>query len=188
MDLIIHLVQALFGGTLVLLMRNDTIESLGDLNLKKGFWLILAAAMTLGLGLIKYDPWQANLLALVAAWLWSDGHNWILSPPGQILGNKEDEHRTRPSKYLDAALLFIGEKHVADEELGLTPWFIASALRYWLPCVGAFWITGNGWLVLAGPLIIFGYWPVAWWLERLIKSDTKFIGAFLAGAIFYGVL
>lgn len=188
-DVLVLILQAALGGFIVLAMRDDDTEEIAGIKVEKFPWIVLAVALATTFawyhapGLVW---WRYALFSAAVAWLWSDGHAWILSRPDQKLG--DGKTGTRPSKYTDVALFLFGRDHADGDTLGAGPWLLASALRYLLPTIIAGATIGNVTVTASGALIIAGYYPVAWWVVPRFTTETKFVGAAIAGAVFFGAV
>lgn len=189
----IPILYALIGAALILDLRDDEEEDYLGLEWGRSAWMAAIFVATAAMVYMRLDErldgqilvtGLSLLSGLAGLLIWSPGHAWILQPPGQqVLG----ETGTRPTVWTRAASLLFGHRTEAGSHtLDLPGWILASALRYCVPCCLLAAASLNPWVCLAGPLIILGYWPIAY---KITKGEhTKYVGAAIAGASVYGLL
>ena len=175
--MISNLAFAMVGAILVYLLRNDSDE-FGVHG--RSHWIALVLA-TFVYALIVQHPgleiWRYGAGLFVFAATLTAGHSMILSPPKQPCPVKPD--------WLEAPLMRLFGRKVGDP-VGWALWHTYANVRYSLPMIALAWNIGNPLIALAGPITVYGYWPVAYWIAS--GEKTKFFGAAIFGAAVFGLI
>ena len=189
----LNLVQALAGSFIVLKERNDTVEGYLGLTWRTAAWVsleLILALLCFGPELSDtYPPLEAGIRTfiglLLVGYILTMGHGFILDSWEQ---KYKEWSETSGTFCLRIALFITRGQHIVGERMGLPVWLLANFFRYVLPCALLGYVVNEPWQYAAGLLIIFAYYPLAWWKPIKSRFDTRFFGAAACGFIFYGLL
>lgn len=174
-----NLIFALIGAGLLFGLRNDVNEW----GLGRNPWVLALLILAAGL-FTHHNPdllwWQALGAVSLTGVLWTGAHGPTLQPPWQLCSTTPD--------LIETALMDVFGKAPGDV-MGWPMWLLYHFIRYVAPCAGIAWFLQEPAFYMVGVLIVAGYWPLAYEIVRHQKWNgerTKYIGAALAGFVFYG--
>jgi len=170
------IVYSIVGAVCVWAERNDTRE-FGFMGTAK--WTVLELALLLA-GLHYYhagvEVWRLVLAGGIFMAMLTVGHSMILSPPGSPLP-------TNPN-WLETQVIKMGGSPQSM-------WWFHAFFRYGIGPVFIGALLNSPLYSFVGFLVVLGYWPIAYWINPLIKGTgetTKFTGALICGFVMYGGL
>lgn len=189
-DIILHALQALIGGLLVLWLRNDTVEQVNGNRLTRSIWVSLIvsfAAVLMGYQLLT----SLTLGIAVVSWIIAIGlFSYVLTAPhGQTLrGPHQDIPAGEEDPIFETATFITDHNGGAGDKLGWPTWLVYNGLRYVLPLALLGVVLGNLFIGISGVLVVLGYWPIGHLLAPRLRTEPQFVGAFLCGTLIIGGL
>lgn len=201
--IILHTLFGVTGALLIYGLRNDTVERIGSVEITRSIYM--TAAFGLSIAILSGRAFHAmeDLWALVMTLL---AGGWVLAiwsmPHGPTLRGPKATLRWDPDPILWFVLLMTRGKEFADRatrkggvrgaimapEIGFPTWATYNLIRYCVPCIAIQIFIPNTWVGLAGPLIVFGYWPMGHFWHEHLDSEPQYVGAVVGGFCFYALL
>ena len=169
----IALVCAIFGAVVLLIERDDK-DQMGIGTAPWTALLVLTASALIWLSGVDLIGFGLSVAA--AIWLIAGRHNWCLSGPDQTVVIRDVLQRF-------LAKLF-GRN--AGDRMGWKLWAAFGVVRYVMPAALIGYCTHNPWMLGIAPVLMFCYWPISYHFAK--GEPTKYLGAVLIGALFFGSL
>ncbi|NBW20557.1 MAG: hypothetical protein EBR82_72565 [Caulobacteraceae bacterium] len=175
-DIELKIAYALAGALVVWGERNDTRE-FGFMRTAQ--WTALEL-FGLYVGMAKWhgdvEIWRVVLASGIFMALLTAGHSMILSPPGSPLPSNPN--------WLETQVIKMGGSPQSM-------WWFHAFFRYGIGPVFIGALLNSPLYSFVGFAIVVGYWPIAYWINPIIKGTgetTKFTGALICGFVMYGGL
>lgn len=180
----IELLTMLGGAVLSWALLNDRQE----FGIKgRAHWIVLLIALFVTKVVIDLDHIRALDAGLAMA-----AFTFFITYPERPSHEAPEPRWSVDPDHIERLLFFIHRawrgraKRAASLFMGFDLWLAWSAFRYALPCAVIAWALGQPLVALAGPLIIFCYWPLIPFLvsPKLVRD----LRALAFGLVFFGVL